>query len=169
MDKQKEYQQFMCQLNESVLDLTKSLKFDKKHPWHLHLIQLYGSILELHGSATLLLKGGAGIGIPILLRSALEAFVDFINLAADKKYGYNLKASELQEWIKLLKESRDTDNPFLASIGNFPERDAILEEMQEKIAELKKDGYKSLLQNVLSQITLCDCQMRLSNRDSALC
>jgi len=135
---------FMCHLHERAIALTAKLHFDKNHPWHLHLVSLYCSLVELTGSACILVQESVGIGIPILLRSAVEAHLDFANLAADKGYGYDLRASELKEWIKLLRESKDGLNPFLKDISDFPDTDRTLMEWEQEQEELRRKGHKPL-------------------------
>jgi len=126
------------------MKLTEQLHFDKKHPWHLNLVSLYCSLIELTGSACILVQETIGIGIPILLRSAVEAHLDFAKLAADRRYGYRLRASELKEWIKLLKEAKDGTNPFLKEISDFPDADKTLGKWEQEQEELRNKGYKPL-------------------------
>ena len=111
------YLDFMSRLHEEALDLVGRFRFDKKHPWHLHLVSLYGTLIELLGSTCVLVREGVGVGIPILLRSAVEANLDLVNLANDRKYGYHLRAALMSEWIKVLREAKKGDNPFLAGIA----------------------------------------------------
>ena len=138
------YFNFMCHLHERAITLTAKLHFDKNHPWHLNLVSLYCSLIELTGSACILVKESVGIGIPILLRSAVEAHLDFANLAADRGYGYELRASELKEWIKLLKQSKDGLNPFLKDISDFSDTDKTLGKFEQEQEELRGKGYKPL-------------------------
>ena len=77
------YFNFMCHLHERAMKLTEQLHFDQKHPWHLNLVSLYCSLIELTGSACILVQETVGIGIPILLRSAVEAHLK----AMVKSYG----------------------------------------------------------------------------------
>jgi len=138
------YFYFMCHLHKTALNFAEHLQFDKKHPWHLHLVSLYGSIIELTGSACILVQETVGIGVPILLRSAVEAHLDFTNLAANRRYGYHLRASELKEWVKLLRESKDGINPFLKEIADFPNTNEILNKWEKELEKLKGKNYKPL-------------------------
>jgi len=138
------YFNFMCHLHKKAINLTAQLHFDKTHLWRLNLVSLYCSLVELTGSACILVEEKVGVGIPILLRAAVEADLDFTNLAADRTYNYQLRASELKEWIKLLRESRAGTNPFLKDISDFPETDKILKNMEQEQEELRGKGYKPL-------------------------
>jgi hypothetical protein len=135
---------FMCNAHEKVFNLVDRLHFDKKHPWHLNLVSLYGTILELTGSACILIREGMPIGVPILLRSALEAYADFKNLAANKEYGFFIKASFLDQYIKMLEEAENRVNPYLNGIEEFSDKNNLLEIFQVELNEIKKKGYSSL-------------------------
>lgn len=141
------YLDFMSHLHEVALDLVTRFRFDKKHPWHLGLVLLYGTMLELHGSICVLIREDIAVGVPILLRTVVEANLDFTNLANDKKYGYHLRAAESKEWIKILREARKGDNPFLAGIAATPNLYQTLSEWEAEFAKLKQEGYSPLRQN----------------------
>lgn len=133
--------QFMCMVHEIALDLVPTLSFNKKHPWHLALISLYGSMIELLGSACILIRENVCIGVPILLRSLLEAHVDFVNLAKDRRYGYHMKAAELHEWIGVLEEAQTKKNPFLKGLHKKAGQGQVLRQWQQELRELKNKGY----------------------------
>jgi len=144
---QDKYLDFMSHLHEEALNLVTRFRFDKKHPWHLGLVSLYGTMLELHWSICVLIREGIAIGVPILLRTVVEAYLDFTNLANDRKYGYNLRAAERKEWIKILREAQKGGNPFLAGIASAPNLNQTLSEWEAELAKLKQDGYTPLGQD----------------------
>jgi len=146
MTLQQKHFEFMYNLHETVLDLVRSLHFDKKHPWHLHLVSLYGTMIELLGSACILTREGVPIGVPILLRSALEANLDFMNLAKERQYGYHMRAAELHEWIKILREAKKRQNPFLSFIAQIPNLEKVLVQWETELSKLKKKGFNPLNQ-----------------------
>jgi len=125
-------------------NLAGDLHFDKTHKWCMNLVSLYGSILELSRAIRISISGDASIGTPILLRSQLEAFVDFTNLAADRKYGYHMDAANINEWIKILREAKTQENPYLSGFGDKVDLDQLLDEQEEQLEKLKKDGYHPL-------------------------
>lgn len=131
---------------QAAIESAGALKFDKTHKWHMGLITLYGTILELSNSIRVLVENDSSIGIPILLRSQLEAFLDFINLANDRSYGYYIDAAHLKEWIKILEEAKLTTNPYLAEISSLPNLDELLEDQRAKFLDLKRKGYGPLKQ-----------------------
>jgi hypothetical protein len=146
---QQAYLDFNYRLHRNALELVKDLRFDKKHPWHRALISLYGTMLELYGSDLALIRAaldlkGSAIGVPILLRSAIEAHVDFKNLASDRDYGYHLRATELEQWIKILKAARPGQNPYLANLSREPLVGQFLPQFETELSDLKRKGYYPL-------------------------
>jgi len=139
-----EHFEFLCHLHAESIDLATCLRFDKDHPWHRNLVCLYATILELTASACILIREGVSIGVPILLRSALEASLDFANLASDRKYGYYMEAAERHEWTKMLRHAKEGNNPFLTAMAKRSEADDALNRMSRELAELKKKGYRPL-------------------------
>jgi len=143
---QQKHYEFMCFLHETVLHLAESLHFDKKHPWHLHLVSLYGTMIELLGSACILIREGVPIAVPILLRSVLEANLDFTNLAKERRYGYHMRAAELHEWIKILREAKKKQNPYLSDISQIPNLGKVIVQWETELSELKKKQFSPLNQ-----------------------
>ena len=135
---------FMCQAHEVALGLIPRLKFNKIHPWHRNLVLLYLTMLELTGAVCILIREKIGIAVPILLRSLVEADLDFINLAKNRRYGYHMRASELKEWIKILKGAKGGRNNFLKDISHVAGLDATLENWETELNHLKGKGYKPL-------------------------
>ena len=108
--------EFLEQANSKIIKYASSLQFDKYNPQHLISIALYGSIIELNSTCLNLIKNEMPIGVPILFKTILEAHVDLTNLCNDASYIGYLNASNLKEWIRVLKEADSEDNPYLASI-----------------------------------------------------
>lgn len=128
----------------TCIDLAGVLRCDTTHKWHVNLVSLYGSILELSHSIQVLADGDSPVGIPILLRSMLEAFVDIRNLEADRTYGYHMDAAYLEQWIKVLEEAEKGDNPYLKGMSEFEKFDDILSDYRTQLEELKKKGFSAL-------------------------
>ena len=136
--------EFLCTAHETAIELSRRLRFDKTHPWHRELILLYGYVLELTGSACVLIRNNVSIAVPILLRSVVEANLDLVNLYSDRSYGNHLHASELKEWIKVLKEAKQTENPFLSHLHACSQVGGTLAELESELKELKDKGYPPL-------------------------
>jgi hypothetical protein len=140
----KEYFEFMDGLYNEVRDLAIALRPHKQHPWHRDLACLYLSILELLRSECILIKSGATLGVPILLRSMLEAHVDLINLAKDRNYGNHLRADELKEKVKIHEEMETGRNQLASSVAEDSGSHDDLKKEKDELDKLKKDGYPPL-------------------------
>jgi len=125
---------------------TEVLKFDKSDPWHRNLIALYCSLIEYSDSLVYLIENNKNIGVPIVFRGLLEAFVDFKNLAQAESYVYHMEASYAKEWLKVIKEANQNDNAFLTSINNELNLGEQIADHEAKLAALKDKGYQSLTQ-----------------------
>jgi hypothetical protein len=129
-----------------VLDNFEHLKFDKKHPWHNILITLYCSIVEYSDTILNLNKEDKSIGLPLIARGLIEAYVDLKNLSENKAYGYNLEVSYLSEWLKITKEAGTLENPFLNAIGEAKEFSVQVTEWEAELVEMKEKGARKLSQ-----------------------
>src|SRR5665648_202597 len=91
---------FLKYLHKECIRLSEPISFDKKHPRHLYLVCLYGTLIELVGSLIMLIEGKHKRGVPVIFRSFLDAYVDLKNLYEKAEYGYNMDASNHEQWIK---------------------------------------------------------------------
>lgn len=132
------------EVHNRAVELSSQLSFDKKHPLHLQSVSLYGSILELSSSIAILTKDGPKTGVPIVLRSLLEAVVDLVNLCEEPTYGYYLEAREASDWVNFLGAAAHGNNPYLDQVAEAPGLKESLEKHKEKLAGLKSKGYSPL-------------------------
>lgn len=133
---------FLKQAHDDVLEYIKGLSFDKTHRLHLHIILLYCSIVELTTSLIVLLDKSLGAGVPVLVRSLMEAYIDLVNLINNPKYGYGLEIKYCSEWLKVLEDAKRGRNPFLKEISNLENLDQALTEISERQKQLEKE-YKA--------------------------
>ncbi|MFH1077414.1 MAG: DUF5677 domain-containing protein [Pseudomonadota bacterium] len=139
-----EIKEYLGELHDRCLELLSGLQFDKHHRLHFGLVSLYSSLLEFVGCILILMNNKGKLGVRPLFRTFLEAYVEFHNLAQDPKYGYFIEANDLKEWLKVLKEARDTQNPYLAEISALPNLDSIIAKDEREFEELKNKGYEPL-------------------------
>jgi hypothetical protein len=123
--------ELLDELISTLLDETANIIFNKYDVQHLYLMCLYGRIFELGVSALNLMKANDHAGVPVLLRSQLEAFVDFANLIDDKDFIKTIGATFVEQKKRLYKNLKEQLD--LSEAPSFTD-DGI-----EKIAE----GYKS--------------------------
>lgn len=112
---------FLAELVKATIKLLPSVKFDKGHPVHRTLMALYATIIEDADSAIFILQNGRWAGFEHLLRSALEAHVDLINLANDPYYLDLMMIAYHKQWIKLTEAGAKGDNQFLTFFKANPE------------------------------------------------
>lgn len=125
---------YLIDLYHVTVKHLSNLKFDKNSEVHRTLVSLYASIIELTNSAILIRKAGAYTGMDVLLRSAMEAHVDLINLASNSEYLKAMLAVYHKEWIKLASDGVKGENPFLSYFRDNPE---VVEKLDYHKAELK--------------------------------
>lgn len=136
--------EFLKQAHDELQPLSTKFTFSKDHPLHRHIVALYGSIIELTGSLIILTDRRLITGVPVLLRSALEAYVDLYNLSENPAYGFALELSYIKEWLKILNEASTGKNEYLASICEAPDLGASISAWQKKKQELEAKGHRSL-------------------------
>jgi len=136
--------EFVKRLHDHCIGLSEHIVFDKKHPRHLHLVGLYGTLIELTGSLLTLIERKHGTGVPPIFRSILEAYIELKNLHEKAEYGYHMDASYYDQWIKVLKEAKNKPNPYLKSIAEIENLDEQIQKFEQELTELKKKGYNPL-------------------------
>lgn len=135
---------FVKDLHDECINLTEYIVFDKKHPRHLYLMGLYGTLIELAGSLVILLENRYKTGVPPLLRSILETYVELKNLCEREEYWCYMEASYHVQWIKVLKEAKLKPNPYLKAISEMDSLDDQIQEHEQNVARLKCKGYAPL-------------------------
>ena len=136
--------EFLEHIKDEVLQYTSSLRFNKSNHQNLYSIALYGSILELTSACIILIKEDIPIAVPILFRSILEAHVDLTNLCNDASYSLNMEAIDLKEWIRILGEAGEEQNPYLASISQLKDRNNVLITWEKDLKDLRTNGHNPL-------------------------
>jgi hypothetical protein len=119
---------FLKRAHDGLQPLSVRVTFDKVHPLHRNLVALYGSIIELTGAIIALVDRRLITGVPVLLRSVLEAYVDLHNLSEVPTYGYVLELGHIRECLKILHEAKTGKNEYLAAISEAPDLDARIAE-----------------------------------------
>jgi hypothetical protein len=118
------------ELIQNFLAETSNITFNKYNIQHLYLMCLYGRIFELGVSALNLMKANDHAGIPVILRSQLEAFVDFANLIEDKDFIKTIAATFVDQKKRLYENLKKHLAP-----SEIP---SVTNDGTEKVA----DGYK---------------------------
>ncbi len=122
------------------LDLCQQLPHEIKRPQHLYMIALYLSLIDFSDAILRNCKSRSNISIPVIFRSFLEAYIDFKNLHNDANYLQNIEASDTKEQLRLLKFSREENNPFLADIANIRDIDDLISHEENKLKNFRARG-----------------------------
>jgi hypothetical protein len=135
---------FLEKVVAKVTTSSNKLIFNKKYARHLYLIALYCRIIELTHSCTILMKEKIISGVPVILRTVLEAYADLKNLIADENYVNYMEASHLEEWRRIIKEAKNKENPYLCKIAELENLRKAYEDHTTTIEELKDNKYVAL-------------------------
>ncbi|MBW1796477.1 MAG: hypothetical protein JRF30_10460 [Deltaproteobacteria bacterium] len=92
---------FLEELINALLHDIGNIEFNKYNPQQLYLMCLYGRILELAVTIKNLMKANDYAGLPILLRTQMEAFVDFANLIKDEDFIHTIAAAFIDQKNRL--------------------------------------------------------------------
>jgi hypothetical protein len=140
----KEYLIFLKKLHDDYVLMSKRINFNKKDIRQLYLIGLYGSIIELTGCLIVLTDNKCWTGIPPLFRSLLETYVEFDNLYRNEEYVFYMDASFLNQWLNILENAKQNENPFLRDIAKSDMLDSQIKEHSDKLEYLKQRGFHPL-------------------------
>ncbi len=135
---------FLNHIHDEFQKIIVNIKFDKENSLQIYLISIYGTILELTTSIIILLENKIYTGIPILLRSALEGFVDLINFTNNYDYMHQLSFDCLNQWMKILNAAKNGNS----NLVNFSQDKAMLcdaiSQSQSELDSLKQKGIKNI-------------------------
>ncbi len=135
---------YIKRLHDTSVELIEKIRFDKRVPRQLYLIELYISLIELTSCIIILIDKKRFAGVPVLLRSLLEAFVDFKNICCDEDYVNYLEAKFHSEWLRVLNQAKNGKNLFLSHYSNWKDLDSQLSEHESELDRLKNNGYSPL-------------------------
>lgn len=134
------------------IGLLGSLHFNKEHPQHLYSICSYASMLEFAGDINALARSDRATGIPVVLRSMLEAFACLRCCVGDPNHFKVMYASFTEQKLKLLRSiSSNPQNPYLIRLSeteNVARSVAVLE------AEL--EGFRAQKRGPLNHFEVFD-------------
>jgi hypothetical protein len=133
---------------DDAISYVYHLRFDKHNPWHRNMVALYCSLIEYSDCLVHLVENKKNIGVPIVFRGMLEAFVDFKNLTQNELYFHNMEASYIKEWLKVIEEANQNNNAYLALIGKNPklDLDTLISDHKTKLKELENNKFEALSQ-----------------------
>lgn len=103
---------------------------------------LYSSIVDLVVGVSVLARQSALIGIPVLLRAALEVYADLLIVLRDPNGCHCLHAGMLHDQVRLFRSAKD--NRALRDLREPPNLAAIRDATRNELAEYAKNGVHPL-------------------------
>ena len=130
----------------TTLDSARHFNFNCELTQHCVAVSLNGSIVEMAYSCMILLKKGQFIGLPILLRSMLEGFVDLVSICKEENYLKNMQAAYYYDQRRFFKYAIEggQENPFLADLAKDKKLPEAFESARRDLAALEEEGFPKL-------------------------
>ncbi len=138
--------QSYSELIAKALDNLKHIKFYRRNIYQLYMVCLYCTILELSETLIFLTKNKKGVGIPILSRTLLEAYVDLKNLELNPDYCYSMDASNIKEWLRIATEAGTLENDYLRKLADHEDLNDQITEWKKELEQLSQNGHQVLNQ-----------------------
>ncbi|QRM44619.1 DUF5677 domain-containing protein [Rhizobium sp. BG4] len=123
-------------VRDEVVRILPNVKYSRTISPNLLLLSLYATIIEQIDSIIVLRQRGMSAGVDVILRAALEAYVDLKNLAADPGYRDMMMGEFHRQWIKLAEAGVKGGNPYLASFSGNEEASKRLAHHKAEAARL---------------------------------
>ena len=133
------YLEYLKSLHDRLLALVPAIQFDKTQQLHFAKVALYASLIEFTSAMICLIENNGRVALPSTFRSFLEASVELKNLNADPSYIEHMYASHMDEWLRVLNESKKK-NAYLAGIGGIPHLDELIAKDEANLKSLKEKG-----------------------------
>ena len=121
------------ELLELVQKHISNIHFEKNNTWHEKIVYLYYTIVGYGLSISTLIEHHGPIGIPIVLRSMLEAYVDLKNLSKDETYADKIERAYLEQKLRFARYAS-------AGKSNFLKKSSTTKKFREQVKR-----YESML------------------------
>lgn len=129
----------LAEMRDEFIKIMPQVKFNNHNVQHLSMIMRYGAILEYCSSIIVLLENYHISSIPVILRSALEAYVDLHNLYRDENYFLVLRYDFDKPLVDILNKAK-SGNPNLSKIASEQSINELIENSKKSMGSLKEQG-----------------------------
>jgi hypothetical protein len=120
------------------------LRYDFYTPTDRYAVLLLYATLDHGRSVIALAEAGTYTAIPIVTRTALDAYADIANLCDHPRYWENLKAADASKWKPLLERASQGDNPVLKAFSEDELLPIGRRHNSQELKELRARGVESL-------------------------
>jgi hypothetical protein len=120
------------------------LRYDFGNPTDRFAVLLLYTTLDYGRAVVALAKAGTFSGIPVIARSALEAYADIANLCDYPDYWKHLLVVDASKWKQLLERASRGDNPALKALSEDALLPVGLRHYSEELEHLSAEGVRPL-------------------------
>jgi hypothetical protein len=103
--------------HDHVAKCAAQIRFDIADEVERHVLGYLATMLEVTGGCVTLAEAHRYVGIPILARTSLEAYVDLKLLLDDREYMHCIAVVEEKGWIRLLRAASE-GNEYLRGLAD---------------------------------------------------
>lgn len=135
--------EYVNKLHDESLELSSYLEFNKRFQKDGLIVSLYYRLIELTGGMLVQIDTQRLASVPIIFRSFLETYVDFVNLMAEPTYLKHMEAANIANQIKHF-ESYFDGNPYNANPHELGDIKNKLEDHIDRLKILEADKYGKL-------------------------
>jgi Family of unknown function (DUF5677) len=129
---------------QSAVTACSGFRYDLSGPRDRFAVLLLYVILDYARAVVALAKADAFAGIPVVARSALEAYVDIANLCDHPGYWKHLVVVDASKWKQLLERASRGDNPALKALSDDALLPVGLRHYSEELEKLRAEGVRPL-------------------------
>jgi len=131
-------------VHDHVARCAEQIRFDISDEVERHLLGYLATMIEVAGGCVALAEAGRYVGIPILARTSLEAFVDLKLLLNDAAYMHSIAVTEEKGWVRLLRHA-SSGSKYLYSLVENLEIPAEIERRDTEMRRRKQLGGREWL------------------------
>ena len=128
----------------SAVTACPALRYDPHEPRDRFAVLLLFAVLDQARAVLTLARAGAVTAIPIIARSALDAYIDIVNLVDHPRYWENLIAVDAEKWKGLLERTSQGGNPMLKGLSHDMLLPAGRRKYARELKALRAKGVQSL-------------------------
>jgi hypothetical protein len=129
---------------ESAVQACSGFRYDFYEPRDRYSVLLLYRIIDQARAVVVMAEATAYVAIPIVARSALDAYADIANLGDYPRYWENLDAVDAIKWKPLLERASRGGNPVLKALGEDKLLPIGRRKYAQELKELRARGVEAL-------------------------
>ncbi len=129
---------YLSRLHDAVLPAMLELRSESDSRRLFTLVLFYSSLIEFTHCVVVLSRSHGHAGLSPVVRTMLETYVEFLNLAADDGYLRTIDAMDLRQGLSVIKVSGD-QGPYSDALEGI-DVDMEIERLESALLVLKAEG-----------------------------